>query len=229
MSCKAGLDDSYWLQKLYLLPMLLTTGVHSHILTGMIVAFFVIFAYLLGSVPVGLLIAKAKGADPRKSGSGNIGATNVMRTAGVVMGIITLLGDVLKGFLPVYTAIYFDQTGIIVAIVGLAVFAGHIFPLFLKFRGGKGVATAAGIYLAIHPPALLISVIVFLIVMAIWRYVSLGSLIGTGVIPFTLFFLGVEKEYVVLGVFIVVFVFIRHKTNISRLIAGTENKITASH
>ena len=109
----------------------------------------IVFAYLLGSVPVGVLLARMKGADPRKVGSGNIGATNVMRAAGKVTGALTLVGDILKGLLPVVLAFVVGEPAIVVAAVGLAAFLGHLFPLFLKFKGGKGVATALGVYLGL--------------------------------------------------------------------------------
>ncbi|HVN98031.1 MAG TPA: glycerol-3-phosphate 1-O-acyltransferase PlsY [Syntrophorhabdaceae bacterium] len=189
---------------------------------------FVCCAYLIGSVPVGVLLARIKGKDPRKTGSGNIGATNVMRSAGKGLGIMTLFCDVLKGFLPVFIAIEQGDPHMFVALVGLAVFLGHIFPVFLKFKGGKGVATAAGVYLAIAPMTLLICFVLFVVVFLTWRYVSVGSLAGTGVMPIALFALKAPLAYCLLSVALGLCIYIKHKENIRRLFAGRENKISFS-
>jgi glycerol-3-phosphate acyltransferase PlsY len=191
-------------------------------------AVYVVIAYLIGSIPVGVMLARLKGKDPRKTGSGNIGATNVMRTAGRALGIATLIGDIAKGFLPTFIAIRFDMPKEIVAVIGFATFAGHLFPVFLKFRGGKGVATALGVYLAVGPVAIIPCFIVFVVTLLVWRYVSLGSLTGAGIVPFAMYILKVPVEYVWLAIVIAVFVFIKHKDNIRRLIKGQENKIRFS-
>jgi glycerol-3-phosphate acyltransferase PlsY len=182
------------------------------------------FAYLIGSIPVGVLLARLKGKDPRKTGSGNIGATNVMRSAGKVLGIITLVGDILKGFIPTFIAMRLGEPNLFIALVGLAVFSGHLFPVFLKFKGGKGVATGAGVFLAISPLVILISFIIFVIVFLIWKYVSLGSLLGTMIIPLSFTLLKAPLEYILLSLLIACGVFVKHKDNIKRLFAGTENK-----
>jgi glycerol-3-phosphate acyltransferase PlsY len=187
-----------------------------------------LFAYLLGSVPVGVILARIKGADPRKVGSGNIGATNVMRAAGKTTGILTLVGDILKGFLPILIAVAFEEPILVVAAVGLAAFLGHLFPLFLKFKGGKGVATALGVYLCLDPFAVLIAVVVFVLVLIKWRYVSLGSLAGVAVIPLALYLLNAQNYYVYLALIIGTLIFIKHKDNIRRLVAGTESKLGKS-
>jgi len=188
----------------------------------------IVFAYLLGSVPVGVLLARMKGADPRKVGSGNIGATNVMRAAGKVTGALTLVGDILKGLLPVVVAFALGEPAIVVAAVGLAAFLGHLFPLFLGFKGGKGVATALGVYLALDPFAVFITVIVFVLVLLKWRFVSLGSLVGVAAMPLLLYLLSAPDYYVYLALIIGALIFIKHKDNIRRLLAGTENKIGRS-
>jgi acyl phosphate:glycerol-3-phosphate acyltransferase len=184
-----------------------------------------LIAYLIGSIPVGIILAKMKGADPRKVGSGNIGATNVMRAAGKTLGIFTLVGDVLKGLLPTLAAIYDNQPYPLIAAVGLATFLGHLFPLYLKFKGGKGVATALGVYLVLSPLAITINIIIFVLVLLKWRYVSLGSLIGTGLVPVALIVLNAPAEYVYLSLIVSVMIFVKHRDNIKRLIAGTENRI----
>jgi glycerol-3-phosphate acyltransferase PlsY len=185
----------------------------------------ILFAYLVGSIPVGVLLARLKGKDPRKTGSGNIGATNVMRSAGKVLGIATLVGDVLKGFIPTFIAMRLGVPEFVIALVGLAVFSGHLFPVFLKFKGGKGVATGAGVFLAINYPVILMSFIIFFIIFLIWKYVSLGSLVGTAIIPLSFTLLKAPLEYVLLSLLLACCVFIKHKDNIKRLLAGTENKV----
>ncbi len=189
---------------------------------------WILLSYLLGSLPVGLLLAMAKGRDPRKIGSGNIGATNVMRAAGKTLGIITLLGDALKGFLPVSLALYFRLPVQIVAAAGFAAFLGHIFPVYLRFRGGKGIATALGVFLALSYPAVLIDLVVFAALLFAWRYVSLGSLVSSGLLPFILLALGAPLSYVLLSACVAILVFWKHRENIKRLIAGKENKIGKS-
>jgi glycerol-3-phosphate acyltransferase PlsY len=183
------------------------------------------FAYFLGSVPVGILLAKIKGKDPRKVGSGNIGATNVMRAAGKTTGALTLVGDALKGLIPVAAALILGESKLIVAAVGLAAFLGHLFPVFLKFKGGKGVATALGVYLGLDPLAVLIAVIIFVLLLLKWRFVSLGSLVGVAVMPLLLYLFNAPIHYIYLVLVIGTLIFIKHKDNIRRLIAGTENKI----
>ncbi len=196
-----------------------------NILTAMIQVLLILFAYLTGSIPIGVLLARLKGKDPRRTGSGNIGATNVMRSAGKVLGIVTLVGDILKGFVPTFIAVQLGVPAFIIALVGLAAFSGHLFPIFLKFKGGKGVATGAGVFLAINPLVILISFIIFVIVFLIWKYVSLGSLAGTGIIPFSFFLFKTPTEYILLSFLIACGVFIKHKDNIKRLFAGTESKV----
>ena len=191
-------------------------------------ALLIIFAYLVGSIPIGVLLARLKGKDPRRVGSGNIGATNVMRSAGKVLGIITLIGDVMKGFIPTFIAMRLGEPALIIALVGLAAFSGHLFPVFLKFKGGKGVATGAGVFLAISPLVILISFVIFVIVFLIWKYVSLGSLTGTAIIPLSFTLLKAPLEYILVSLLIACCVFIKHKDNIERLFAGTENRVNMS-
>ncbi len=188
----------------------------------------VVFAYLMGSIPVGVILGKLKGVDPRKTGSGNIGATNVMRSAGKKLGIITLLCDAAKGFIPVMLAICLGTQGYVIALTGFVVFLGHLFPVFLKFRGGKGVATALGVYIALSPVVIIGAFVVFAIVFAIWRYVSLASIIGAVAVPAGLYLVKAPREFVIMAGLIAVLVIVRHKENISRLLKGTENKISFS-
>jgi glycerol-3-phosphate acyltransferase PlsY len=190
-----------------------------------IIVVWIFLSYLLGSLPVGVLLAKLKGRDPRTVGSGNIGATNVMRAAGKSIGILTLLGDILKGFIPVWLAMRFGLSEVGIAAVGLAVFAGHLFPLYLKFKGGKGIATALGVFLAFNYLAVLINVVIFVAILLKWRYVSLGSLVCAALMPVILVVLNAPAPYVILCIAIAVLVFYKHRENIARLRAGRENKI----
>ncbi|MBW1973316.1 MAG: glycerol-3-phosphate acyltransferase, partial [Deltaproteobacteria bacterium] len=119
---------------------------------------FIIFSYLCGSLPIGVILSKLKGKDPREIGSKNIGATNVMRAAGKFLGILTLIGDIAKGAVPVILACLFFDNPYIIVISALAAFIGHIFPIFLKFKGGKGVATAVGVYLVISPLSVVMAI-----------------------------------------------------------------------
>jgi len=187
---------------------------------------YITISYLIGSIPIGVILSKLKGKDPRKIGSGNIGATNVMRAAGKTIGIITLLGDITKGFVPTILAVYYEEPKMLITAIGIASFLGHLYPVFLKFKGGKGVATALGVYLAISPLAILINAIIFILVLLKWRYVSLGSLAGTGIIPLTLYILKVPQAYIYLSFIIGVLIFIKHRDNIKRLLEGKENKIS---
>lgn len=186
--------------------------------------FYIVVAYLIGSVPVGIILSKIRGVDPRKTGSGNIGATNVMRAAGKVFGVITLAGDIVKGLVPTALAIHYKQPYLVVAAIGLATFLGHLFPVYLRFRGGKGVATALGVYLAISPCAIMVSIFVFILTLVKWRFVSLGSLTGTALVPITLIVLHEPFEYICLSLIIGILIFIKHKDNIKRLVEGNENK-----
>jgi acyl phosphate:glycerol-3-phosphate acyltransferase len=188
---------------------------------------YIVGAYLLGSIPVGVVLSKLKGQDPRKAGSGNIGATNVMRTAGKGIGILTLAGDILKGLLPTWFAIAQGQTAIVVATCGLAAFAGHLWPIYLRFKGGKGVATALGLFLALKPAIIPILFAVFLVVLLKWRYVSLGSLVGTALTPLLLLLFGSPVEYIVVSLIVGLLIYYKHRDNIKRLLAGTEHAFRA--
>jgi acyl phosphate:glycerol-3-phosphate acyltransferase len=187
---------------------------------------FIVFSYLLGSIPFGYLIFYfGEGKDIRTMGSGNIGATNVLRTKGKLAGLATLALDILKGALPViYGRIHFDLPWIVL-LGGLAVLLGHIFPIFLKFRGGKGVGSLVGVFLVFYYPALLLFLAVFFLSLWLTRYVSLGSLLGTTALFFCILFTQVVEVAMVVFVMLLLIVF-RHRANIQRLIAGSENKFS---
>ena len=190
--------------------------------------FLAAVAYALGSVPFGMLVSWAFGGpDPRKEGSGNIGATNVARTSGKAAGGLTLVLDVAKGALPAYLALLFigDPAG--VAIVGYAAFIGHVFPVFLRFKGGKGVATAAGVLLVVAPIALLTSTCLLLALVFITRYVSVGSISAAVTLPLFIAIMPWYKDYLFLGVAIAVFIIYKHTDNLKRLREGTEKRFGA--
>ncbi len=185
-----------------------------------------IVAYVLGSIPFGIISARVfGGADPRTMGSRNIGATNVRRSAGKPAAILTLILDILKGALPVLAARALGLPYAFVAAAGLLAFLGHLYPLFLGFKGGKGVATACGVMFVLSPLATLIALAVFIITAAIKRYVSLASILAAASLPVSLYVLCGPGEYLVLGFIIAIFVIFRHRANIKRLLSGKENKI----
>ena len=187
----------------------------------------VILGYLAGSIPTGLLLTKAfSEVDPRKEGSRNIGATNILRTAGKTLGVLTLAGDCLKGLIPVLLAVWIMNSDIWVGLTALSAFAGHLFPVFLKFKGGKGVATALGIYLGIAPLAVLIDAVIFFGVVLKWRYISLGSLTAAAVMPVLITILTGSKFYLVASLIIAGLIYYRHHGNIQRLLAGSENRLS---
>ena len=189
--------------------------------------FWIAGAYLLGSIPTGLLLGKLYGIDVRNEGSGNIGATNLYRTVGRKVGIITLVGDCLKGMLPVLLAWKLGLLEPMQAWVGLAAFCGHVFSVFLLFKGGKGVATALGVFLALAPLAVLGALAVFILLVAVWRYISLGSIMAAAVMPLIIFFRPHSPQLLIATVLIAAVVIIKHHSNISRLMAGTESKFKA--
>jgi glycerol-3-phosphate acyltransferase PlsY len=188
--------------------------------------FIALFGYLLGSLPTGLILAKLfSKVDPRKKGSKNIGATNIFRTAGKALGVLTLVGDLLKGAIPVWVAVQWGESDLWIAASGLTPLLGHVFPIFLGFKGGKGVATALGVYLVISPIAVLIEFIIFAGIVWKWRFISLGSITCATTIPILLaFFRSDSQVYFVLSVVIAALILYRHQSNISRLLQGTENK-----
>jgi len=188
--------------------------------------FIALFGYLLGSVPTGLLLAKFfSKVDPRKTGSGNIGATNIFRTAGKGLGLLTLVGDVLKGMIPIVIASLMDLPDLWRAIAGLSAFLGHIFPIFLGFKGGKGVATALGVYLIISLTAVFIEALLFVGIVWKWRFISLGSICCATTIPILVaFFRSDSQAYFIVSVIIAALILYRHQENIIRLLQGTENK-----
>ena len=196
-----------------------------------IAAIFV--AYLLGSIPFGLLIGRMRGIDIRQVGSCNIGATNVMRSVGKGWGILTLLLDALKGYIPaaafplllMQAGLLDDQHAWLKIACGCAAILGHNFPVFLRFKGGKGVATSAGVLLGIAPLALLIGLGAFAVVFATSRFVSVGSITAAIIVPLAGFWLYEGRLIPIVLTVLGLLVIWRHKANIRRLLNGTENRI----
>jgi glycerol-3-phosphate acyltransferase PlsY len=184
-------------------------------------------AYLLGSVPTGLLLAKLFGMDIRSAGSGNIGATNVYRTVGRGVGVMTLAGDCLKGLLPVLAAKWLGLPDVWIAATGLSAFLGHVYSVFLGFKGGKGVATALGVFLGISPLAVPVAVGMFALALLKWRYVSLASIFAAASMPVLVALLYPKSHMIVISILIAVLVIYKHRDNIHRLRSGTENKFKA--
>lgn len=184
-------------------------------------------AYLLGSVPTGLLLAKLFGMDIRLAGSGNIGATNVYRTVGRGVGVMTLAGDCLKGLLPVLAAKWLGLPDVWIAATGCAAFLGHVYSVFLGFKGGKGVATALGVFLGISPLAVPVAVGLFALTLWKWRYVSLASIFAAVTMPVLVALLYPKSHMIVISILIAALVIYKHMDNIRRLRSGTENKFKA--
>ena len=186
---------------------------------------WIIAAYLLGSISFGIIFSKLFGLpDPRTVGSGNIGATNIARSGKKLPAVLTLLGDAFKGWLPVWLALQTDMLMWVVACVGLAVFFGHLYPIYHKFKGGKGVATALGVMLAVLPMLALACLITWAIVFAISRISSLSAIVAAVLSPlFAAWFLLPYKDYVLMVLVMAVMLVWRHKTNIQKLMAGTES------
>ena len=189
---------------------------------GLLVA----LGYLCGSVPFGLLLARRfAGKDVREAGSGNIGATNVARVAGKKLGAVVLLLDALKGALPVLAARLLVEGQWWHAGVAIAAVLGHVFPPWLKFKGGKGVATAAGVLAVLLPYSAAAGFAVWALVMLGWRVSSVGSLLGAAVAVGLAFALGAPLEYRALAGALVVLIVFTHRENVKRLLARSENKV----
>ncbi|MBP0615402.1 glycerol-3-phosphate 1-O-acyltransferase PlsY [Jiella mangrovi] len=182
--------------------------------------------YVSGSIPFGLALGHVFGlGDIRKIGSGNIGATNALRTGHKAMAALTLMGDVLKGTVPVAIALYLLGP-FYAAIAGVGAFLGHVFPVWLGFKGGKGVATYLGVLLGIAPIGVVIFALAWLSTAYLTRYSSLAALIATLLVPIAYYFLGYPAAALLTAI-LTVLVYIRHQANIQRLIGGTEPKIGA--
>jgi glycerol-3-phosphate acyltransferase PlsY len=187
---------------------------------------FMILSFILGSIPFGIIIAKARGVDLKRVGSGNIGATNVLRSLGKGPAVFTLLGDILKGSIAVAIGKYFGLEPIYVGLAGISAILGHNFSLFLGFKGGKGVATSIGVLIVYTPKVAFFTLLIWFIVVFFTKYSSLGAIVSFGLLPVNIILFDfADKAKVVTAILIALFILGRHNDNIRRLIKGTERKI----
>ncbi|MCI7613093.1 MAG: glycerol-3-phosphate 1-O-acyltransferase PlsY [Selenomonadaceae bacterium] len=186
-------------------------------------------SYLLGSIPNGLILGKAIwGVDLRQHGSKNIGATNAWRTIGKAGGISIFMLDFLKGAISAYLGLHLGGSELAGVLCGILAIAGHSWSVFLAFKGGKGVATGLGVIAALMPEVTLIVFAVWFAIVYFTGYVSLGSIVGAALVPILTLFFGLHTEFLILGLIAAVFIIYRHKSNIERLLNGTESKIKAA-
>lgn len=186
---------------------------------------FIFVAYILGSVPFGVLVSRSKGIDIQKVGSGNIGATNVLRTLGKLPALITLLGDTLKGVAAIVMIRLFAGGEVIEGIAGVAVVFGHMYSIFLSFRGGKGVATGFGVFAVYSPVSALVSITVWILTAFFLRYSSLAAITAFFSLPVVLAVSGASGVKIFFAIVIAFLIILRHKKNIQRLVNGQETRI----
>ena len=188
--------------------------------------FLPLLAYLLGSVSSAVVIARLMGLqDPRDVGSRNPGATNILRYGGKAAAILTLAGDILKGVIPVLIARMLTADAVIITLTGFAAFLGHLFPVYFGFRGGKGVATALGVWLALNPWVGLLLLVTWVLMAVVFRYSSLSALTASVAAPLYVAWLSPGMPYLVTMVIMSAILIFRHRSNIRNLLAGTETKI----
>lgn len=191
-----------------------------------LVAVLVVVGYLLGAIPFGIVVSKAMGLpDPRTVGSKNVGFTNVLRVSGTKAGVLTLLGDMGKGWVLGWVAMQWLTVESFIMIVALSPFLGHLFSPFLGFKGGKGVATAVGAVLGLSPAIGLLLLLIWLGTVAIWRYSSGGALAAFGCFPVVTIVNEQRQEFLIFALVVSGLIWIKHKDNIVRLWKGTETKI----
>ena len=190
------------------------------------IALAILAAYLLGSIPFAVVASRLFGlADPRSYGSGNPGATNVLRSGNKKAALVTLIGDALKGWVAVFVAQRYGFSDTVVGVVALAVFFGHLFPVFLKFKGGKGVATAIGVLLALDPVLGLAAIATWLLVAYVSRYSSLAAILAAALAPvYSLLMHGGSPQVVIIGILAMALIG-KHWQNLQRLLAGQESRI----
>jgi glycerol-3-phosphate acyltransferase PlsY len=185
-----------------------------------------IVAFILGSIPFGIIVAGIKGVDLKKVGSGNIGATNVLRSLGKWPAVLTLFGDILKGTIAVAIGKFLGVGPFYEGLIGLSAILGHNFSIFLGFRGGKGVATSFGVLLVYIPQAALVTLIMWIIIVILTKYSSLGAIVSFGLLPVNVALFDQHyREKLFIAILITILILVRHKDNIGRLIRGTERKI----
>jgi len=197
----------------------------------MISFLIIVIAYLIGSISIGYLFARwFKGVDIRKLGSGSAGATNISRLMGFKVAVLVLILDAIKGFITIYLALFLLGKNLlagewIVMLCGIAVIAGHNWPLYFNFKGGRGAATMLGVFLALMPLPTLIAFIIVSIIIALTRYVSLGSIAGAIAVPIAILITDKPSEYFYFGLIISIIIIYQHKENINRLLRGKEAKL----
>lgn len=179
----------------------------------------------MGSIPVGLIVAKVKGVDLRKVGSGNIGATNVLRAMGKGPALITLIGDMIKGFIPMVIGMHISNDPLTQGIVGLSAILGHDFSLFLRFRGGKGVATSLGVILAYSPIVSILTILLWIIIVFMTRYSSLGAIVSFLLLPLNIYIFDYSNGRFLISLLIMLLILFKHRENIRRLLSGKEPKV----
>jgi glycerol-3-phosphate acyltransferase PlsY len=185
-----------------------------------------VLAFVLGSIPFGIITAKIKGVDLKKVGSGNIGATNVLRSLGKWPAIVTLLGDILKGTLAVAIGKYSGVEPLYEGLIGMSAILGHNFSIFLGFRGGKGVATSFGVLFIYIPHVAVITLLIWIVVVLITKYSSLGAIVSFALLPVNVLLTNFQDQTkLFISVLISFFILIRHQENIRQLMKGTERKI----
>lgn len=190
---------------------------------------FIVAAYLLGSISSAIIVCRLMGLpDPRSQGSNNPGATNVKRIGGNKPAAITLVGDSLKGLIPMLVVSLLELPPTVIALTGLAAFLGHLYPVFFEFKGGKGVATAIGVQLGLYWPIGLTVIAIWLFVAKILKISSLSALIAMALAPFIVWYFRPETEFILLQVLISLLLFWRHKDNIQRLLSGEESGVKAT-
>ncbi len=183
----------------------------------------IVMAYSIGTIPFGLLISKSmSGIDPRNAGSGNIGATNVLRVAGKKEAVLTLACDILKGLLPVLLGFFWgiEKEGIL--LIGFSAILGHVFPVLLRFKGGKGVAVSLGVFLGIAPKIAFIALIIWLVGVKLGKYSSIGALSAFGALPFIALLFKTDPVFILFSFAVSALVYFRHQDNIVRLMRGEE-------
>lgn len=188
--------------------------------------FFNLFAYLIGSISSAILVCRLKNLpDPRTKGSKNPGATNILRIGGKQLAIWVILGDTLKGFLPVILARTFDIEGLGLALVGVSAVLGHMFPIFFEFKGGKGIATAFGVFLALSWPLAILLAVTWGVTAFLFRYSSLAGIVTAALAPIYTYFFS-QPSYFPAILLLSILIIVRHRENIRRLLAGTETSFS---
>lgn len=186
---------------------------------------FSALSFIVGSIPVGPLVARVEGIDLRNIGSGNIGATNVLRAMGKIPALLTLSGDIMKGTIVVIAAKYLFNSHMMEGIIGLSAILGHNFSIFLGFKGGKGVATSIGVLLAYSPGVAIITIVLWLAIAYFTKYSSLSAIVSFGLLPVNIYLFDYSKEKLIISFIITVLLILRHTANIAKLLRGEESKI----